>query len=193
MSNVKNVKCQERQISRMSNVNNVQCQQCQMSTMSDVNNVKCQLCQMSIKLSKCQSNCQNVNQIVNMSIKLSTCQSNCQHVNQITTRLYYDQSIWIRLAHRLYSDFQYFFYWICKDLASPFPARSTCAWSSLPQNAQIWQNLWLTAQIPEFFYKKSVVFQRLASRVCECERGGSGRVRWEGSGKVHHGERPHFF
>ena len=27
----------------------------------------------------------------------------------MTTRLYYDQSIWIRLAHRLYSDFQYFF------------------------------------------------------------------------------------
>ena len=27
----------------------------------------------------------------------------------MTTRLYYDQSMWIRLAHRLYSDFQYFF------------------------------------------------------------------------------------
>ena len=26
----------------------------------------------------------------------------------MTTRLYYDQSMWIRLAHRLYSDFQYF-------------------------------------------------------------------------------------
>ena len=45
-----------------------------------------------------------------MSIKYSTCQSNCQHVNQITTKLYYDQSMWIRLAHRLHSDFQYFFY-----------------------------------------------------------------------------------
>ena len=28
----------------------------------------------------------------------------------MTTRLYYDQSMWIRLAHRLYSDFQYFLF-----------------------------------------------------------------------------------
>ena len=37
--------------------NSQQCQQCQMSTML-------------IKLSKCQANCQNDNQIVKMSIKL---------------------------------------------------------------------------------------------------------------------------
>ena len=37
---------------------------------------------MSTKLSKCQSNYQNVNQIVKMSIKLSKCQSNYQNVNQ---------------------------------------------------------------------------------------------------------------
>ena len=109
MSNVNNVKYQHCQNSTMSNVKNVKCTQCQMSTMSNVNNVKCQLCQMSIM--------SNFNQIVKMSIKLSKCQSNCQNVNQIvnmsikgimTTRLYYDQSMWIRLAHRLYSDFQYF-------------------------------------------------------------------------------------
>ena len=83
---------------------------------------------MSIKLSKCQSNFQNVNQNFKMSTKLSKCQSNGKNVNQIvnmsikgimTTRLYYDQSMWIRLAHRLYSDFQYFFFQICQ-VSNPF-------------------------------------------------------------------------
>ena len=46
------------------------------------------------------SNCQIV--------KLSDCQSNCQIVT-ISNVMYY-QSVWIRLAHRLYTDFQYF--WI---------------------------------------------------------------------------------
>ena len=40
-------------------------------------------------------------------VKLSKCQSNCQIVT-ISNVMYY-QSVWIRLAHRLYSDFQYFF------------------------------------------------------------------------------------
>ena len=39
-------------------------------------------------------------------VKLSKCQSNCQIVT-ISNVMYY-QSVWIRLAHRLYSDFQYF-------------------------------------------------------------------------------------
>merc|ERR1712016_268690 len=100
----------------MSNVNNVKCQQCQMSTMSNVNNVKCQQCQI-VKMSYCQqyqivklklSKCQQC-QIAN-NVKLSTmskCQSNCQIVT--TSNVMYYQSVWIRLAHRLYSDFQYFF------------------------------------------------------------------------------------
>ena len=113
----------------MSNVNNVKCQQCQMSTMSNVNNFKCQMSTISnvkyvkyvksaqicwdptrsikilflwdlsdnVKMSKCQPNCQNINQIVKISIKLS----NCHNI-----KCY--QSVWIRLAHWLYSDFQYF-------------------------------------------------------------------------------------
>ena len=40
--------------------NSQQCQQCQ----------QCQMSTMLIKLSKCQANCQNDNQIVKMSIKL---------------------------------------------------------------------------------------------------------------------------
>ena len=40
---------------------------------------------MSIKLSKYQSNCQNINQIVKISIKLWKCKSNCQNINQIVT------------------------------------------------------------------------------------------------------------
>ena len=39
-----------------------------------------------------------------MSIKLSKYQSNCHNIK---CQCY--QSVWIRLAHRLYSDFQYFF------------------------------------------------------------------------------------
>ena len=39
-------------------------------------------------------------------VKLSKCQSNCQIVT-ISNVMYY-QGVWMRLAHRLYSDFQYF-------------------------------------------------------------------------------------
>ena len=38
----------------------------------------------------------------------------------MTTRLYYDQSMLIRLAHRLYSDFQYFFIGFAKILHRRF-------------------------------------------------------------------------
>ena len=48
-------------------------------------------------MSKCQSNYQNVNQIV----KLSQYQMSC---------ISRDQSVYIKLAHRLCTDFQYFFY-----------------------------------------------------------------------------------
>merc|ERR1711994_127335 len=54
------------------------------------------------------SNCQNVNNVKLPT--MSNCQQ-CQNVNQIvtTSNVMYYQSVWIRLAHRLYSDFQYFF------------------------------------------------------------------------------------
>ena len=93
VNNVNNVKCKQCEMSTMPNVNIVKCQHCQMSTMSNVNNDKFQQCQMStmsnlpifveicpdqsrpyeicLIMSKCQPNCQNVNQIVKMSIKLS--------------------------------------------------------------------------------------------------------------------------
>ena len=78
-----------------------------MSTMSNVNNVKCQsnfqnvnqIVTMSIKLSKCHS-CKNVIQIVNMSIKLSNV--------TISNGMCY-QSVQINLAHQLCTDFQYFY------------------------------------------------------------------------------------
>ena len=74
-------------MSKMSDVNNVKYQQCQMSIMLKCQNVRCKkICQdllRYVKMSKCQSNYQNVNQIVKMSIKLSKCQSNCQNVNLI--------------------------------------------------------------------------------------------------------------
>ena len=109
MPNINNAKCQQCQMSTMSNVNNVnkiKCQQCQMITVSNLPRTveicpdllrSPQICwnptrsikmlwdlsdnvKMSTKLSKCQSNYQNVNQIVKMSIKLSKCQLNCQIV-----------------------------------------------------------------------------------------------------------------
>ena len=72
-----------------------------MSTMSNVENVKCQECQMS-RMSNCQQ-CQIVNQIVKLL--------KCQIVNQIVTisNVMYYQSVQINLAHRLCTDFQYFF------------------------------------------------------------------------------------
>ena len=76
--------CQQSQMSTISNVNNVKCQQCQMSTMSNVNNVNNVN---NVKLSNCQN--------VKLSIKLS------QYVMNY-------QSVWINLAHRLCTDFQYF-------------------------------------------------------------------------------------
>ena len=90
-----------------------------------------------IKFSKSKSYCKNVNQIVKMSIKLSKYQSNCQHVNEgyMTTRLYYDQSVWIKLAHRLYSDFQYFL-----DGAN-FCAILGHFWPILAILGQFWTNL----------------------------------------------------
>ena len=76
------------------------CQQCQI-----VNNVKlstksnCQQCQIvnNVKLST-MSNSQIVN-----NVKFSNCQ-----IVTISNVMYY-QSVWIRLAHQLYTDFQYFF------------------------------------------------------------------------------------
>ena len=85
---------------RMSYVNVVKCQHCQMSTMQCQMSTKSNLprsveicpdqsrsyeiCQMSTKLSKCQPNCQNVNQIVKlsqyqMSCVIRVCRFNLAH------------------------------------------------------------------------------------------------------------------
>ena len=81
-------------------VNNVKLSNCQNVRMSKSPN--CQQCKI-VKMSKCQnvrmSECQNV--------KMSNCQSNCQIVT-ISDVIYY-QSVQINLAHRLCTDFQYFF------------------------------------------------------------------------------------
>ena len=97
MSNVKHVQCQECQIcqncqmsrmSTLSNANNVKCQQFQMLKMSNVNNVKSvkirpdqsRSYEIYLRMSKCQPNRQNGNQIVKMSIKLSNCHNIKCHV-----------------------------------------------------------------------------------------------------------------
>ena len=49
-------------------------------------------------MSKCQSNCQNVNQIVKMSITFSKCQSNCQNVSQIVKLSQYQMTCVIRVC-----------------------------------------------------------------------------------------------
>ena len=53
--------------------------------------------------------CQNLQ---NVKISKMSKSPKCQIVNQIVTisNVMYYQSVWIRLAHRLYSDFQYFFF-----------------------------------------------------------------------------------
>ena len=96
MSNVNNVKCQQCQMSTMSNVNNVKCQQCQMSTIPNVNNVNnAQICRdlpRSIKVLWHQSD------NVKKSTKLSKCQSNYQNVNQIVKLSQYQMSCVIRVC-----------------------------------------------------------------------------------------------
>ena len=140
---------------------------------------------MSTKLS-------NVIQIVKLSIKLSKCQSNC-HIVTISNVTYY-QSVGIRLAHRLYSDFQYFFIGFAKILHRRFqleahvhdPAPHKYGKNSLAHGADSRVFLQKKCSISTFSVKSVWVW-----------KGGEtlprGRMRWEGSGKVHHGERPHFF
>ena len=82
-----------------------------MSTISNVNYVKsAQICRdlpryveirpdQSTKLSKCQSNCQNVNQIVEMSIKLSKYQSKCHNTKCQCYQSESDGELRIRLCN----------------------------------------------------------------------------------------------
>ena len=119
------VRCQQCQMSIMSNVNNVKFQQSQMSTILNlprsVEISQIQICpdllnlprsvkirpdqsrsyEICLIMSKCQPNCQNVNKIVRMSIKLS---------NVTISNVMCYQIVQIKLAHRLCTDFQYFFY-----------------------------------------------------------------------------------
>ena len=91
----KSPNCQQCEI-----VNHVKLSNCQNVRMSKSPN--CQQCKI-VKMSKCHhvrmSECQNV--------KMSNCQSNCQIVT-ISDVIYY-QSVQINLAHRLCTDFQYFY------------------------------------------------------------------------------------
>ena len=100
----------------MSNVNNVKCQQCQITTMSDDNNIK------SAQI------CWDLSDNVTMSTKLSKCQSNCQNFNQIViiSNVMCYQSVQIKLAHRLCTDFQYFYSYAAPALILSFLVTGQC-------------------------------------------------------------------
>ena len=115
MSNVNNVKCHQCQLSTMSNVNKIKCQRLKMSTLSNLpKSVKiCPDLLRSIKI--CQNPTRSIKILWDLSdnVKMSTKLSNCQNINKLSNchniKCQCYQSVWIRLAHRLYIDFQYFF------------------------------------------------------------------------------------
>ena len=107
---------------------------------------------MSIQLSKCQSNCQNGNQIFTMSIKLSKCQSHCRNVNRsvkchIIKWHVLSKCVCVNLAHRFCIDFQFFLifmvflsladasfcFWARWSFLPPGPPSLGCPWRGDPK------------------------------------------------------------